>query len=73
MTPVVRNKYANFGDPRLNCSGEILPEAVDSLLRDNSRTEVVSDVISGASDVDVGTKLGYSRSKRTRDIRAARL
>ena len=50
--PIVPHKCGKFGDPRINRSQEIPPEAIgggifDSFCRDNFRPEVSSDVISG--------------------------
>ena len=60
MGPVVSNHLVKFGDPRLNLSQEIRPEAVrggsfDRVLNfDNCQPEVVSDVISDAAVQYIG-------------------
>ena len=74
---VVPNNHVKFGDPRLNRSREMPPEAVgggifDGFFRCSFRPEVVNDIISVANVVQVGmdvpVKLGDSGSNGSRDI-----
>ena len=67
-----------FGDPRLNLSRQITPEAVFGsisygVFRGNFRPEVFNDVISGANveqiGMDMPVKIGESISNGCRDIR----
>ena len=56
---MVLGNLVKFGDPRLNRSREIPPEAVgggifDGFLRDNFRQEITSDIISGVVVEHVG-------------------
>ena len=68
----VSYNHVKYGDPRSNFSREIAPEAVrdgifDGFCRDNFWPEVVSDVISGMVNQDVGmdvcANFGDSRLK----------
>ena len=73
------DKPVKLGDPRLNVSREIPPEAAEGAIFDhfsnvdNFRPEVESDVIFGAvvdpHGMRVCVKLCDSRSHRSRDIR----
>ena len=75
--PVVPDKSVKFGDPRLNLSRDITPEAVLGGIFDvfccNFRPEVVSDVVSGANvgqvGMDVHAKFCDSGSNGSQDIR----
>ena len=78
MEPVVRDKRVKFGDPRLNHSRYISPEAVwggicNDFFRDNSTLKIATDFISCASVGQVGMKvpekLDDSSSNGSRDIR----
>ena len=75
---IVLDKPVKYPDPRLNRYREILPKAVGGgifrrFFRDNSRSEVDSDVISSADvghiGVDEPVKFGDSASNYYRDRR----
>ena len=78
MGPVVSDTRAQFGDPRINLSRDIPPEAIcggifEGFFRGSFRPEAVSDVVSAAvidpTCVKVPVKFGDSKSNRSRDTR----